>query len=157
MKKERKMEAPKLAVTHFNNKTLKENRQWRELNDKIIYNSPIKIKEKIPLLHTVYVIEMNNETNEVCGIGIIKNKISTRLNPRIYEDNNYNRYTYFGSKYISKKLIDEEILNNLETRLFKGKNHLKRSQGICEVPEDVKKNYLKYFIELNNRISNDYP
>ena len=144
------MELPKLAVTHFNNKTLKENRQWRELNDKIVYNTPIKIKEKIPLLHTVYVIEMNNETNEVCGIGIIKNKISTRIHPRVYEDNNYNRYTYFGSKYISKEMIDEKFLNNLETRLFKGKNHLKRTQGISEVPDDVKKNYLNYLIELFN-------
>jgi len=40
--------------------------------------------------------------------------------------------------------MDEDTLNNLEARLFKGKKHLKRSQGIVQVPKDVEDLYFKY-------------
>ena len=63
---------------------------------------------------------------------------------RTYSDNNYNRYTYCGKKRIDASLLDETIRCKLEERLFKGKNHLKRSQGIVEVPMDVRENYFNY-------------
>jgi len=131
-----------LAVTHFNDSTFLENERWRESNhyDGCIYNSPVSIKQTIMLSSKICVIEMNNETNKIIGIGVIKNKIIPKHH-KIYSDNNYNRYTYCGKKRVEASLLDKKILCNLEERLFKGKNHLKRSQGIVEVPIDVREKY----------------
>lgn len=89
----------RLAVTHFNNNTFLENERWREINNYVgcIYNSPVSIKQTIMLFSKIYVIEMNNETNKIIGIGLIKNKIIPKPH-KIYSDNNYNRYTYYGKK-----------------------------------------------------------
>ena len=146
-----------LAVTHFNNETYTENKRWCENNNYLgcIYNSPVKIKEHIPLLSSIYVIEMNNETNEIIGIGLIKNRIYPKRH-KIYSDNNYNRYTYLGKKRINRSLIDDETLQDLELRLFKGKNHLKRSQGIVEVPYDVSKEFLNYINTLYKLVFSDF-
>jgi hypothetical protein len=140
-----------LAITHFNNETYNENKRWRENNkyNGCIYNSPVKIKEHVPLLSEIYVIEMNNDTNKIMGIGLIKNKVAIKYH-KIYLDNNYNRYTYLGKKWIDSSLIDDDTLEILESRLFKGKHHLKRSQGIVEVPIDVKTKFLDYINTLYN-------
>ena len=41
-----------IAVTRFNNETWRENQRWRENHDYkgCIYNTPIHIKDSIPLL-----------------------------------------------------------------------------------------------------------
>ena len=101
----------------------------------------------IPLLSKIYVIEMNNETNTISGIGLITNKVIPKMH-KIYSDQNYNRYTYYGKKWIPSNCIDKETLESIEKRLFQGKNHLKRSHGIVEVPQDVKSAYLNYIQEL---------
>ena len=138
-----------LAVTHFNNLTYSENRRWckNKKYDGCIYNCPVYIKDSIPNSSKIYVIEMNNETNTIIGIGLIINKVITKRN-KIYSDNNYNRYTYKGKKRIDSNLLDEVTLEYLEERLFKGKNHLKRSQGIVKVPKDVSDEYLNYIKDL---------
>ena len=139
----------RLAITHFNNETLYEYLRWRE-NKKYegcIYNCPVRIKENIPFMSKIYVIEMNNQTNNIVGIGLIINKIIPKLH-KIYSDQNYNRYTYYGKKWLPNSCIDKETLITIEKRLFKGKNHLKRSQGIVEVPFDVKYDYLEYIDKL---------
>jgi hypothetical protein len=140
-----------LAVTHFNNLTYSENRRWckNKEYEGCIYNCPVRIKESIPINSKIYVIEMNNETNKVIGIGLIKNRIYPKQN-KIYSDNNYNRYTYLGKKWIDYSLIDTETLECLEERLFKGKRHLKRSQGIAQVPKDVEKEFQNYIVSLYN-------
>lgn len=138
-----------LAVTHFNNLTYDENRRWRKNKnyEGCIYNCPVYIKNSIPISSKIYVIEMNNETNTIIGIGLIINRVITKRH-KIYSDNNYNRYTYRGKKRIDSNLLDEVTLNSLEERLFKGKRHLKRSQGIAQVPKDVSDEYLNYIKEL---------
>ena len=140
-----------LAVTHFNNLTYSENERWRKNKeyDGCIYNSPVKINEHIPLYSSIYVIEMNNETNKIIGIGLIKNRIYPKR-CKIYSDNNYNRYTYLGKKWIDCSSIDNKTLEHLEQRIFKGKNHLKRSQGIVLVPKDVEKQFQDYIVTLYN-------
>ncbi len=58
--------------------------------------------------------------------------------------------TYFLIQNIDNdsNLLDEVTLKCLEERLFKGKRHLKRSQGIAEVPNDVTDEYLSYIKQL---------
>ena len=59
-----------ICCTRFNVDTCSQKERWRRLNEYIgcIYNSPVKIREIIPLLSIIYVIEMNN------AIKIIKSK-----------------------------------------------------------------------------------
>ena len=90
---------------------------------------------------------MNNDTNKVLGIGRIINKLYTDQKYIIYDDRNYNRYTYKGKKRIDKQDIDPIELEKLEKRLFTTKSHLKRGQGITQVPDDVS---IKFFKTVDN-------
>ena len=140
----------KLMVTRFNNETWRHNQRWREKNDfnGCVYNAPVYIKENIPLMITIYVIEMNNDMNKIMGIGRILNKVHTDRKYKIYEDQNYNRFTYRGKQRIESDEIEPIDLEKMEKRLFKSKGHLKRGQGITRVPEDVTNEYLKLIDSL---------
>lgn len=134
-------------TTRFNTETWQENCRWREKNNfkGCIYNSPIRIKDNIPLNISLYVIEMNNDCNQIEGIGIIKNYIQTDKKYKIYSDSNYNRYTYHGKYRISREMIqNKKELEKLEQSLFKGKGHLKRGQGILNVSNNIYKDYTKF-------------
>jgi hypothetical protein len=64
-----------IVTSRFNNETLQlnyENRAKRGLS--CIYASPHEMSPKIYLNSPVFVIEMNNSTNKIEGIGLIKNK-----------------------------------------------------------------------------------
>ena len=138
-----------LMVTRFNNDTLSQNIRWKENNNYTgcIYNTPVKVINNIPLLKNLYVIEMNNSINKVMGIGRLKNKLYFNKKYNIYDDQNYNRYTYKGKKYIDKDQIPKDLLEKLEKRLFTTKKHLKRGQGIQQVRPDIKE-HLKTIEQL---------
>ena len=90
---------------------------------------------------------MNNETNKIEGIGKIVNYVHTDRKYKVYSDNNYNRYTYYGKVRINREMIkNKEKLEKLEERLFKGKGHIKRGQGILNVPNDIYRDYLCYIV-----------
>lgn len=142
-----------IMVTRFNNNTWTENCKWKEKNgvSGCIYNSPVHIKENIPLMIFIYVIEMNNDQNKIMGIGKIINKVCTDQNYRIYEERNYNRYTYRGKNRINRTDIESNNLlelEKLEKRLFKNKSHLKRGQGFSRLPLDVYKEYCNLIISI---------
>ena len=137
-------------VTRFDNKTFLENSRWRENNNYkgCIYNSPTLINTNIPLLCELFIIEMNNSLNEIIAIGKIINKINLNQKFKIYEENNYNRYTYKGKYRINREDIKYLNIEELENILFKGKGHLKRGQGITAVPIKLEKKILND-IKLN--------
>jgi hypothetical protein len=142
-----------LMATRFNNKTWEENVIWRERNEYkgCIYNSPIYIKETIPLEVILYIIEMNNNTNKILGFGKIINKNYSDRRYFIYSDRNYNRFTYKGKTRIDIKDIDEkynEQIEKLENYLFKNKGHFKRGQGISQLPLDLTNKYFNLIKDL---------
>ena len=56
-----------------------------------IYGCNKKIPENIPYMAQVYVLEMNNDTNQVMGIGLIRNYINPKYKICVYNsDTNYN-------------------------------------------------------------------
>ena len=67
-----------------------------------IYNAPVYIKTDVPLMISIYVIEMNNDINKIIGIGRVLNKVHTDGKYNIYRDQNYNRFTYRGKKRIDR-------------------------------------------------------
>ncbi len=133
-----------ICVTRFNNKTFQENENYKNNTNIIgtIYGSPTKISDKILPDTSILVLEMNNSTNRIEGIGYIKNKIFiNEKKVKIYNDNNYNRYIYKSNIRIDKKNFskyEKYFIEKLENLLFKSYNHCKRGHGIQSIPRFVK-------------------
>ena len=152
----------KLCVTRFNNITKEENENWKKINNHCgcIYGTPIKINSTISPNENIIILEMNNSTNKIEGIGIIKNnlfnknyKIYKNKNYKIYKDNNYNRYIYYSNKYYNKENLNNKLktlLKILEYFLFKTKKHYKRGHGIQEIPKYLQNSKILNFTKLIN-------
>jgi len=130
-----------IMTTRFNNKTYSENKEYlakqHQTEIKCIYSTPIKITAKIQLDRILFIIEMNNDTNQIEGIGLIKNRYSMKTTHTIYENFNYNRYAYIGNHRIDRSEFTEEekeVIKEMEILCFKGKRHLKRGQGLQIFP-----------------------
>tara|TARA_B100001027_G_scaffold215720_2_gene190291 strand:- start:2576 stop:3091 length:516 start_codon:yes stop_codon:yes gene_type:complete len=163
-----------LATTRFTTKTWNEHKEWfnkknnlenKEL--KSFYNSPNKICDKVPLQAKVLVIEMNNDTNQILGIGIIKNSLWNSKKCNIHSDNRYNRYFYKGvdEKRIDRKdLLNQKVkIKNVEISLlilieeicFSGSTHSKRHRGITLLPKSILNNkHINLFKLFHNIILN---
>ena len=126
-----------ILSTRFNQSTWEENRKYAtKIKYKSIYCAPLPISEKIPHESNCAVIEMNNDANQILGIGLIKN-IPHRGRYCIYGDGNYNRYNYVGKRRIDRsEMSPEEIefIEFLDILCFKGQGHLKRGQGLTIFP-----------------------
>jgi len=127
-----------IASTRFNNCTWKENKSFKQ-KEKIkgaIYGVSIKINDKYPINTLLFVVEMNNDDNEIYGISLIRNVPVTNKKYNIYENDDYNRFIYTGDYWIQRDEIlmeDRIIIEMLENMLFKGKSHLKRQSGISVI------------------------
>ena len=126
-----------IATTRFNQHTFNENEQWRTKNNwsGAIYNSPLRTK--ISPEKFVFILEMNNDKNKIEGIGLVKAHVCYDNYYKIYSDGNYNRYTYKSKYRIDRSELSKEDVKNLwilEQLVFKGYTHLKRGQGITQVP-----------------------
>lgn len=130
-----------LACTRFNNTTYDENICYRsKSNESAIYGSTLKIRDIYSPGSLIFIAEMNNDTNRIEGIGLIKNHLVYDKRHRIYENNEYNRYIYRGKYWLSRTQINEfnsEILEIFDNILFKGKSHLKCRIGITIITEKL--------------------
>lgn len=122
-----------IAVTRFNNETWIQNASYREKQSNIgcIYGCSLSINSSVPPDTIIYVLEMNNSTNKIMGIGRIKNKKYAR--EKIYTSGEYNRHIYKGNfrKDASKFTpIETKLMEEFEQIVFKGSGHLKRGSGI---------------------------
>jgi hypothetical protein len=160
-----------IGCTRFNKSTYKENIDYRKKNNEdVIYGTALKIRNIYSPGSLIFVAEMNNETNKVEGIGLIKNLLVSDKRHKIYENNDYNRYIYRGKYWLSRTQLDSldieigEILDNI---LFKGKSHLKFRTGLTIITDKLfthwdyelrtLKNKIKYvFLENFNNITEFY-
>jgi len=127
-----------IRTTRFNNSTFVENKNWRQKHkhNGCIYALNKKIPESIPPDSLIYVLEMNNDKNQIMGIGLIRNKRDLKQRIRIYHDNPYyNRYIYHSKQRIEAKDVKhQKLLKVLEKVVFTGSRHMKRGQGITCIP-----------------------
>jgi hypothetical protein len=133
--KTKKIINPLMLTTRFTTETFQENKRYRDTyNIPCIYSSSLPISDKLPY-QDYYVLEMNNSTNRIMGIG----KISKTLQPTayIYSYKYYNRYTYKGIYApVTETLIPEhkDIITRIERKIFYGKGHLKRGSSFTSFP-----------------------
>jgi hypothetical protein len=146
-----------VATTRFNQKTWNENERWRENNNfkGCIYNTPKQNNINILPTTIMFILEMNNDANKIQGVGIIKNNIVIGKSFRIYEERNYNRYTYKSDYRIDRSILNKnenDVFSVLDILLFRGSRHMKRGQGITSLPLWIAKNkhidFIKFFREL---------
>ena len=132
-----------VVTGRFNTETLNSNYEYRKkYGFKCIYCCPLELSSKISYDTPVFVIEMNNSTNKIEGVGLIKNRIQTNRNYRVHNDGNTNRYIYIGKYFIDRETLESynpQLVYILEIILFKGKTHSKRGSGLTIIPEKVLK------------------
>jgi hypothetical protein len=147
----------RLAASRFNRETWQENETWRRTNNHpgCIYCAPLKIKDNIFNDDIIFILEMHNDENKIKGIGVIKKHECTDKYYRIYNEGNYNRFTYKSPYRLDMTELDgydKAIVEIFDTLLFKSKKHIKRAQGITELPEWILKNkqfnFIHFFREL---------
>jgi hypothetical protein len=145
-----------IACTRFNKLTYKENLDYRINNkEEVIYGAALKIRNIYSAGSLMFVAEMNNETNKIEGIGLIKNSLVSDKRHKIYENNDYNRYIYRGNYWLSRNQIenlDNEIIEILDNILFKGKSHLKFRTGITILTEKLFTHWNYELRTLKNKI-----
>ena len=132
-----------VVTGRFNSETLISNYEYRRRHNlKCMYCCPSQLSPKIKYNTLVFVIEMNNSTNMIEGIGLIKNKPETERYYKVQLDGNTNRYIYISKYFIDRKIIEDlnpHLVQILEQILFKGKTHSKRGSGLTIIPEKVLK------------------
>jgi hypothetical protein len=145
-----------IASTRFNNETYDENMSYRKTHGiPVIYGTSIPIQTKYDLGSIIFVIEMNNEKNEIEGIGLIRNMLVTDKRYRIYSNNDYNRFIYHGEYWLSRSQLtdfDSELIEICDNVLFKGKSHLKRQSGISVLTDQLFTNWDYSLIIMKNKI-----
>ena len=147
----------RLSATTFNDKTWQENVTWRTDNKHAgcIYCNPRKLKETIPIGATIFVLEMHNDENKIKGIGMIKKQPLLDKAYRVYIDGNYNRYVFKSPYRIDINDLppyEKAIVEMFDVLLFKSKKHIKRIQGIAELPAWILNtkqfNFVQFFKDL---------
>jgi hypothetical protein len=130
-----------LMVTRFNHNTWKQLIEYkkREKIKTIVYACPRRIKETVPINSNIFVLEMNNDSNRIMGVSLIKNYVMMDKYYNIYKDGNYNRFVYKGTMRIDRSHLNEKeeiVMKILDIIVFKGKGHVKRGQGIMDLPKE---------------------
>jgi hypothetical protein len=145
-----------IGSTRFNNETLDENMNYRVRKNipGVLYGTSIKINAKYPIGCLIFIIEMNNENNNIEGIGLIRNNLVLDKH-KIYSNGDYNRYIYSGDYWISGEKLKEynnELFDMLINMLFKGKSHLKRQSGISILTKKLYENWKYDENDIKKRI-----
>ena len=146
-----------VVTGRFNNETKISIYAYREKKGfACMYCTPLELSNKIPYYTPIFVIEMNNFTNKIEGIGFIKNKPETKKYYKVHNDGNTNRFTYIGKYFMSRDLIEEynsQLVYILDEILFKGKTHSKRGTGLTLIPEHIIKTEVCQGINIKREIN----
>lgn len=112
---------------------------------KCAYGVPIPVSRCVVPDSVLMVMEMNNDTNQIVGVGLVRNTIQEpgsigRKHFSIHDNGNLNRYVYLGTKHIRRDELtdhEEEVFAAFDRICFKGRKHLKRCVGITYFPLDI--------------------
>jgi len=147
-----------VVTGRYNNETWEASVQYRlRKNLPCIYAPPCRLSPSIELNSPVFIIEMNNQLNQIMGIGLIKNKLVTDKVYKVQADTNCNRYIYIGEYHISREVLENYnsfLVYVLDQILFKGYTHSKRGIGLTKIPEKVLKLDVCEGLDIKEEIKN---
>lgn len=150
-----------IVTTRFTDNTWESNRKYKHKHNIIgcIYGSPQEMSPKILIDSIVFVVEMNNDSNMIEGIGLVRNRAYMDKHYNIYTEGNYNRFVYKSNYRIDRtKLLEYNhvMVKILDYILFREKSHLKRGSGFTTITPKFlasKKAEICKKIHLNNIIN----
>jgi hypothetical protein len=130
-----------IVTSRFSTDTLLQNAEFRARNNEVgcMYGCPVSITQKIEQNKILFVLEMNNTTNKIAGIGMIRNRAVCNKY-KVYGNMSYNRYVYIGKYRISRETMteeEEEIMRVFDVVCFKGAGNMKRGHGILAFPIEI--------------------
>lgn len=145
-----------IATSRFNSETWEQNCSYREKNQfkGCVYGAPLQISSKVPSQQLVFIVEMNNSTNKIEGVGLIRNIYQSDKYYKVYPNGNYNRYVYKSDYRLDRDVLERynsQLVQTLEYILFKEKTHMKRGSGLTLIPEKL----LKHKICENKNLSQE--
>lgn len=134
-----------------------------------LYSTTMPLPVSAPRDKYLFVLDMNNTTNRLMGVGLIKNVLAKDQNVRVYDDPGFNNYIYKSRFYVP--LVDAGagagaggsvgvgefwdngimafVANELEDNLFYGKAHLKRGGSFTAFPrKKLKFKHLRFLLTL---------
>jgi hypothetical protein len=138
------MKEPTILSTRFNDHTWSQSLAYREQNTCCVYGAPQAITPSVEQESIVFVVEMNNDRNEIMGVGLIRNKPLLNKYYNVYNDGNFNRFIYKSTYRIDREQMirhNQTLVETLDRILFKGKTHSKRNAGFSLVPMKLMKQY----------------
>jgi len=127
-----------IVTSRFSNRTWDENRRYIKNKPlyECIYCAPSGLSKDIPIDSKVFVLEMNIDENSIMGIGMIINHPNIHRHS-VYENNDYNRYSFKGKHRISRESMnekEEQIMKAFDILCFTGNYHMKRGKGLLSYP-----------------------
>jgi hypothetical protein len=150
------MASMSVVTTRFNKSTWEENIQFRKkYNHACIYPVPKMNSEQIDPYALLFVVEMNNETNCIEGIGLVRNRCDYKKRYIVYDDNNYNRFCYIGNYHIFRETLvsyHPRLVFILDQICFKGKTHLKRGIGMTSITEKLLRDEICQGLHIKDEI-----
>ena len=147
-----------IYTTRFNSHTYMLNQRYKE-NHEIsgsLYSTMLPFPKNTIDEKYLFILDMNNTTNQIMGIGFLKNCLAKDQNLHIYDDPAFNNYIYKSLFYISihentefESSWNEFIETEFNRRLFYGKTHLKRGGSFSRFPmKTMKSIHLKFLLSL---------
>ena len=129
-----------LETTRFDEASMEVNRMAR--GDGCLYGNPRPLMKRQQPFRLI--LELNNYTNRIDGVGLISNKSLLRgknaVFRDVYENRLYNQNVYKGEYRLDRSTIDEysktsvEIFQQLDDGCFHGFYHVKRGNSISKLP-----------------------
>lgn len=145
--------------TYYQNVRYKQNIEWDGSLYSTMLTFPFNTPDKL-----LFVLDMNNTTNKIAGIGLVRNILSKEQDINIYSNPAFNNYVYKSKYYISltniigndiendtepNKQIKKYIEDEFESILFYGKSHSKRGGSFMVFPKKFKKRkHLLFLVSL---------
>ena len=117
-----------LCATRFTNETYDENKSYKQQKNftGCLYGSPVKLSNNILEKTIIIVIEMNitKFNKNIIGLGLIKNKLDSKISCNVYENKKFNRYIYYSGYRVDISELDNEelfLIRQLELIVYKTK------------------------------------
>lgn len=124
------------------------------------YSVPKPIPKSVRKRKYLFIIEMNNDTNQIEGMGFIRNIDNLGRNTGIHCNMKYNLYNYNSKYHIDRKKMQEkdngDYLEFLTQLLFYGHSHYKRGMGIITVSPQ-RFNTLDYYYKIIEYFKSLFP
>jgi hypothetical protein len=145
--------------TYYQNMRFKETIGWNGALYSTMLTFPVNTPDKL-----LFVLDMNNTTNKIVGIGLVRNVLAKDQDVNIYANPGFNNYVYKSTYYIPLMHLychgdgsgegkgDDENLwlkyieDEFESRLFYGKSHSKRGGSFMVFPRKFKKRKHLFFL-----------